>query len=200
MAEEHYDITEFVADLGKVPEPWRPTKVGNELERVKALTVRDAAKRFQQQMYVARLERLLRHLKGEDVSKELTPTERAAHQLLAPTPAAPAAPETPLTGKERRQGRRIQMRTRAMVRAGADKDGQEAEVLEPVNVSRGGISFESDRSYVLHDIIFVTLHYQPGTSEMETRGIVVRAVPMAGSTKTSYGRSEERRVGKECRL
>jgi hypothetical protein len=200
--EQHFDIAEFVAGLADAPVAERPKLVIEELASVKGQTVRDSAKHFQQQMYTVRLERLRRHLDGQDVEKELNPTERAAYQMLAPKAAPPPpapppeapkvaavaepAPEAPKTGPERRQSRRIQMNTRARVRTATDKEGKEAEIIAPVNISRGGICFESACAHRLDDPVFVILHYKPGTSEMETRGMIVRVSPAAGA-KTSYG-------------
>lgn len=210
VAEEHFDITQLIADLAGKPADFHRQLLAKELGRVRGLTVRDAARRFNQQMYLSRMERLMRYLNGEDVTQELTPSERSAYGLLgrgwaaakpaaapvaepaaAPAAAKPApppparAPEPepePVepTGAERRTSRRIQMKTKIRVRY-----SNAAEIVEPINVSKGGISFESLRSYALHEIIFVTMHYQPETDQMETRSIIVRAAPK--QDVTSYG-------------
>ena len=206
--EEAFDLNRFAGNLADLGPERRERMVTEELDRVRALTIRDAAKRFLQQMYVTRLERLGKALRGEDVANELTPSERQAHTLLfapavaaAPAPAAaaatgvatgvaraperspePSGPEP--SGKDRRVSRRIQMRTRARVRREADNV---SEVLEPTNVSRGGIGFQSTKRFALNEIIFVIMHYQPGAEEMETRSMIVRASALRGSTEFSYG-------------
>ena len=208
VAEEHFDITHLIGDLAGKPADFHRQLLKKELGRVRAITVRDAGVRFKQQMYISRMERLMRYLNGEDVTLELTPSERSAYGLLgrgwasaasavapavapvaepviskpvrAPEPEPePVAPATP-SGAERRTSRRIQMKTSVRVRY-----NKAMEIIQPINVSKGGISFESLRNYALHEIIFVTMHYQPGTDQMETRSIIVRAAPL--SEGTSYG-------------
>ena len=211
VAEEHFDITQFIAELAGKPADFHRQLLKKELGRVRDMTVRDSGRRFKQQMYVSRMERLMRYLNGEDVAQELTPSEKSAYGLLgrgwaaaapaaasaaspaaspivvpavepAPTPLA-RAPEPELAepkGAERRTSRRIQMKTKIRVRY-----NKAMEIIEPVNVSKGGISFESLRTYALHEIIFVTMHYQPETDQMETRSIIVRAAPKQEGT--SYG-------------
>jgi hypothetical protein len=98
--------------------------------------------------------------------------------VRAPEPEPPARSEP--SGAERRTSRRIQMKTKVRIRY-----NKAMETVEPVNVSKGGISFESLRNYALHEIIFVTMHYQPETDQMETRSIIVRAAPKEEGT--SYG-------------
>lgn len=204
MAEEHFDITQLIAELAEKPADFHRQLLSKELGRVRGMTVRDAGRRFKQQMYISRMERLMRYLNGENVTQELTPSERSAYGLLgrgwataasaaaveAPAPApARRAPEpepepepepAAKTGAERRTSRRIQMKTKIRVRY-----GKAMELIEPINVSKGGVGFESDRTYPLHEIVFVTMHYQPGTDQMETRSIIVRAAPK--EEVTSYG-------------
>lgn len=212
VTEEHFDITQLIADLAGKPADFHRQLLAKELGRVRDMTVRDAARRFKQQMYISRMERLMRYLNGEDVTQELTPSERSAYGLLGrgwaaakpavapaaapaaepvvakPAPPPPARVPEPEpepepaqpTGAERRTSRRIQMKTKIRVRY-----SKAMEVVEPINVSKGGISFESQRSYALHEIIFVTMHYQAGTDQMETRSIIVRAAPK--DDVTSYG-------------
>lgn len=206
VAEEHFDITQLIADLAGKPADFHRQLLAKELGRVRGMTVRDAGRRFKQQMYLSRMERLMRYLNGEDVTQELTPSERSAYGLLgrgwaAAKPAAPSVAEPAVvkpapapitrapepepepvepTGAERRTSRRIQMKTKIRVRY-----SKAMEIVEPINVSKGGISFESQRSYALHEIIFVTMHYQPETDQMETRSIIVRAAPK--DDVTSYG-------------
>lgn len=188
-APEKFDFAEFVIGLKASPPENRRDKVQQECWRARDLTIRESGAKFQQQLYVGRLERLARHLKGIDVSRELTPSEVQAYALLldTPAPAAPAvqpppAPAAP-QGKDRRTSRRIAMKTRARVRR---QSNQEGEVVEPVNVSKGGISFLSRKRFELHESVFVTMHYQPGAAEMETRSQIVRAAP-TDTGDFSYG-------------
>ena len=76
------------------------------------------------------------------------------------------------------------MKTKARVRL--DKS-EKFEVVEPINVSRGGLGFQGPPTYALHDIVWVTMHYMPGTTEMEARSMVVRAAKLAGQDACSYG-------------
>lgn len=226
---EQFDFVGFGASLRGVPRHDQRERVHEELGRVRNMPVREPSWKFKQHIYLRRLERLGRHLAGEDVSLELTPTEIEAYTLLssppepaarpaqagaghepaaaagvhappvvgaataaagaakAPTAAAPA-PEPPRPGAdERRRSRRIQMRTRARIRR--ESDGG-SEVLEPVNVSRGGLAFCSSHVYALHEKIFVNMHFQPNQPEsdaIESHGLIVRAAPVAGSPLYSYG-------------
>ena len=76
------------------------------------------------------------------------------------------------------------MKTRVRIRRDSDNV---SEILEPVNLSRGGISFKSCKRFALHETVWVTMHYQPQSTEMETKSIIVRAAPMKNSTEFSYG-------------
>lgn len=212
---QQFDFVAFSESLRGLLHQEQRDRVHAELARMQSTVVREPSLKFKQQIYLRRLERLSRFLAGEDVSLELTPTEieayalistppeepraavaAAAHHSAVPSPpivppaapsAAPAAGEVPLEGAERRTARRIQMRTRARIRR--ESDGT-AEVLEPVNVSRGGIGFRSSRLYALHEKISVNMHYQPKQPESdisESRGMIVRAVAEAGTQSYSYG-------------
>ncbi len=198
VADEHFDITQLIAELAEKPADFHRQLLSKELGRVRGMTVRDAGRRFNQQMYISRMERLMRYLNGENVTQELTPSERSAYGLLgrgwataasaaaveapatSPPPRAPEPEPAEKTGAERRTSRRIQMKTKIRVRY-----GKTLEVVEPTNVSKGGVGFESQRTYALHEIVFVTMHYQPETDQMETRSIIVRAAPLREGT--SYG-------------
>jgi type IV secretory pathway VirB10-like protein len=210
--EETFELNDFARRLAETAEAARGNLLAGELGRVRQVVVRDSTKRFAQQMYVTKLERLARALRGEDVSKELTPSERQVYARLFPAPepsrapaplpppppppAPPPPPPPPaaaaeepvlpkeLSGKERRTSRRIQMKTRARIRRESDNL---SEILEPANVSRGGIGFLSPKRFALHEIVWVTMHYQGDPTEMETRSIIVRAAPMAASPDFSYG-------------
>jgi hypothetical protein len=214
---EQFDFVAFGESLRGLPRQEQRDRVQGELARMQGMVVREPSLKFKQQIYLRRLERLSRFLAGEDVAMELTPTEIEAYALIAtplerpqtapaaaaaahasaapsalPAPpeaslAAPAGGEALAEGPERRRARRIQMRTRARVRR--DSDGS-AEVLEPVNVSRGGISFRSSRLYAMHEKITVNMHYQPEQPEaamIYSPGMIVRAVAETGTQLYSYG-------------
>ncbi len=103
-----------------------------------------------------------------------------AAQAAAPVPT-PAAVEK--SGAERRTSRRIYLKTRARVRRAGS-----SEVVEPVNVSRGGICFESRASYELDEVIWVSMHYRDGDkSPLETTSRIVRVSRAAGDKPTNYG-------------
>src|SRR5258708_2192208 len=89
--EETFDLNEFVERLTALPVDAWTSSISQELGRMRGVTVRDASKRFQQQMYVTKLERLARTIRGEDVSNQLTPSEQQAYgrlQTVAPFQAA----------------------------------------------------------------------------------------------------------------
>ena len=181
---DEFDFEVFVSTLTAVPVGDRLAGVRKEMVRAQALVVRDAQRRFEQQVYVRRLERLVRYLSGENVSKELSPSETRAYEMLSKAPPAPAE-AAPAMGKDRRVSRRIAMKTRVRIRRDS---GSGAEVLEPVNVSRGGISFLSSAQYKMSEVVWVNLHYDPKNPEAaapETRSIIVRAAPESG--QFSYG-------------
>jgi hypothetical protein len=196
LVDESFDFAEFTFMLRGVPPGDRRNKVAAELERVSGLTVREARQKFQQQLFMSRLERLVRFLDGEDVSGELTPSEKTAYAALggpkpaaqapvAPSKGAPeAAPAAEPQGKNRRQARRIQMKTRVRIRRDSDPM---TEVLEPLDVSKGGVSFQSPRRFALHEIIWVSMHYKPGVSAMAVRSQIVRVAPIPQSVEFSYG-------------
>lgn len=216
--EEQFDFVAFSSTLRGLPREKQRLTVRVETGRAREVTVREPSVKFKQQIYVRRLERLGRFLGGEDVSMELTPTEIEAYALITspPEPARPAvavavagsgsatvadahaglaasaappdapAAETAPEGAERRRSRRIQMRTRVRIRR---ESGGTAEVLEPANVSRGGIGFHSNRMYALYEKVSVAMHYrtdQPENEISESHGMIVRAVADAGS-QHSYG-------------
>lgn len=95
-----------------------------------------------------------------------------------PPPAAPEpAPAAPINWADRRSSRRIQMKTRARVRRQNDM----TEVVAPLNVSKGGVGFESRLSYSLDEIVFVALHYREGGEALETSGTIVRVSKRSGA-------------------
>ena len=111
-----------------------------------------------------------------DWHSEATTAERRAAAQASASPAAvpqepaPAAPVHEPTGAERRTTRRIQMKTKARVRRASGT----MEIVVPVNVSRGGIAFESRASYELEEVVHVAMHYREGGEILETPGRIVR--------------------------
>jgi hypothetical protein len=103
------------------------------------------------------------------------PVEEAPAPPPPPPAAAPAA--APINWADRRSSRRIQMKTRARVRRQNDM----TEVVVPLNVSKGGVAFESRLSYSLDEVIHVAMHYREGGEALETPGTVVRVSTRAGA-------------------
>lgn len=204
---EKFDFQTFVEAIKSLGADLQEQATHEEFERVASIVVREPSWKFRQQVYLKRLERLGKFLRGEDVSSGLTPSEAEAYALLGPpappiagprvpAPAAPGsagrpAPAAPAkaapAGAERRRSTRIKMRTRARIRR---ESGDAFEVLEPSNVSKGGISFRSAQSYELKDAVLVNMHYQPGQPEssgLERRGVVVRKTPVNVPGQFLYG-------------
>jgi hypothetical protein len=210
--DDSFDLSAFSQALAGHPVAARAGLVNAEVQRVRAMTVRDAGKRFNQQMYTKALERLGRALNGHDVGGELTPSERPIHALVvsaappamaavapapvaSPQPPVPAIPEPPapaetaaevpeLAGPERRTSRRIQMKTKVRIRRDSDNV---AEILEPLNISRGGVGFLSCKRFALHETVWVIMHYRSDSTDMEMKSMIVRAASVANSTDFSYG-------------
>jgi hypothetical protein len=88
---------------------------------------------------------------------------------IAPEPSQP--PE--INWAEKRGSRRIQMKTRARIR----RPDNRSEIVAPVNVSRGGIAFETAQQYALDELVQVALHYREGEEALETHGSIVRVTP-----------------------
>jgi hypothetical protein len=99
------------------------------------------------------------------------PPPVASKPAPAPAPEPPSPPE--VSWRERRSSRRIQMKTRARIR----RSSGEAEVVAPLNLSKGGVCFDSVHPYVLDEKIFVVMHYREGEEALETPGSVVRVSP-----------------------
>ncbi len=188
-AKEVFDFLEFVTDM-KAQRPENVlTHVGKEVVRVNEMFIRDPEMKFQQQLYIRRLERLVRCLAGKDVSQELSPVEVKAYEVLGlrPTPLAAQEKASVASGADRRTSRRITLKTRVRIRRDG---GHWAEVLEPENVSRGGIGFQSKAHYRLDEIVWLKMHFEPDAPKgpgMETRSIIVRAVPQQEEGVFSYG-------------
>jgi len=125
----------------------------------------------------------------EPAAAAATPAEAAP-----PPPAATPQPqpEASLTEQllhagqpvpERRASKRIFIKTRARIRRASS-----AEIVEPINVSRGGICFQSRASYELDEVVWVAMHYRDGDSHpMETTSRVVRISRGAPNQPPAYG-------------
>jgi hypothetical protein len=110
------------------------------------------------------------------------PMNDAPPEVVEPPPAAePEPPAAPINWAERRSSRRIQMKTRARVR----RTDNRSEIVSPLNVSRGGIAFETGQQYGLDEMIQVALHYREGEQPLETLGSIVRVSPRGQTTE--YG-------------
>ncbi len=120
-----------------------------------------------------------------------TKSKGVAVRVAAPSFEVSTAEEgldTELVGtKEHRRYRRMAMKTRVRIRR---ESGSEMEVLEPVNVSQGGIGFESTRQYDPREVVWVKMPYDPSLPDsggIETRSLIVRAVPLPGWNAFSCG-------------
>jgi len=88
---------------------------------------------------------------------------------------------------DRRSSKRISLKTRARIRRVAS-----SEVVAPINVSRGGICFQSRSSYELDEVVWVAMHYRDeDKNPMETPSRVVRISRGDGGQPPSYGVSFE---------
>jgi len=90
-----------------------------------------------------------------------------------PPPVAPEPSQPEINWAEKRGSRRIQMKTRARIR----RPDNRIEIVAPVNVSRGGIAFETAQQYALDELVQVALHYREGEEALETLGSIVRVTP-----------------------
>jgi hypothetical protein len=77
------------------------------------------------------------------------------------------------------------LRTRARIRRAAS-----SEIVAPINVSRGGIAFESRAAYELDEVIWVAMHFREGEQPMETPSRIVRITRTEGAGY-NYGVSFE---------
>jgi PilZ domain len=76
----------------------------------------------------------------------------------APVPEAPASPPTPAVIPNRRRDRRAKMKCSACIRSW----GASEEVVECMDMSRGGFSFRSSRRYSEEAMIEAAIPYTPG--------------------------------------
>ena len=100
----------------------------------------------------------------------------------SPAPPAPPAPPPGQTVAVSRTSKRVQMQTRVRIRRDATRA---EEIVEPLNVSRGGIAFESRNPYELGDLIHLTMHYREGEESLETPARIVQSFRAVG--KCTYG-------------
>ncbi|MBZ5572335.1 MAG: PilZ domain-containing protein [Acidobacteriia bacterium] len=100
------------------------------------------------------------------------------------TGAAGAQNEPHVTGKrpEKRKHPRVNMRTVGCV----GPAGPRADVVDVVNVSRGGVCFRSSRIYPEDTWIQVAVPYTPGAANIFVAGRIVRSRKMSLSV-TEYG-------------
>jgi len=115
------------------------------------------------------------------------PPAAAAAPVPVPQPVAAPAAEVPppISWADRRGSRRISLRTRARIRRAAS-----SEIVAPINVSRGGICFESRAACELDEVIWVAMHFREGEQPMETPSRIVRITRMEGAGY-NYGVSFE---------
>ncbi len=128
-----------------------------------------------------------RLLVGTELEALLWPSPEVAAQPAAEAEAAPSAePEVPRS--ERRTARRIFVRTQARIRRPSS-----SEVVAPVDVSRGGICFESRASYELDEVVWVAMHFREDAEHLETPSRIVRVSP-GGQRRPLFLRSQVRRL------
>lgn len=87
MNQASFDFPGLLSTLKHLGSGDQRARIEEEVRRVRELVIRDSSVRFQQQMYLRRLERLLHYFEGHNVTSELTPSEKRAYALLADTPA-----------------------------------------------------------------------------------------------------------------
>ena len=83
----------------------------------------------------------------------------------------PIMPKPVATGIKRRRSRRITMRK---AKACMDMPGSKPEVVELINVSRGGICFRSQSIYPVGASIKVAAPYTEGSTNLFVSGRIVR--------------------------
>ena len=74
------------------------------------------------------------------------------------------------------------MQTRVRIRRGATS---EVEIVVPLNVSRGGIAFESRNPYEVGELLHLAMHYREDEEILETPGRIVQTFRADG--KFTYG-------------
>jgi hypothetical protein len=89
----------------------------------------------------------------------------------------------PISWEDRRSSRRVHVKTRARIR-----HPRSSEVIQPVDVSRKGLCFESDTLYELNSRVWVALHYRHDDVDlMETPSRIVRVSVSGSGNAHSYG-------------
>lgn len=120
----------------------------------------------------------------EQAPAEGDPTPSPVPLLAAPVGSAETSPgqghtidrtETPQVGHGRAEDRRKHPRvTVKRIKACLTRMGQIQDVVEVVDVSRGGIRFRSSRQYVIGDWVQVAIPYTPGAANIFVSAQVVR--------------------------
>lgn len=123
----------------------------------------------------------------------LNPT-RVPEPPMAPVSVAPVSPPEisppvqsavafTVPGAERRTSPRIPLRLPTRVRNSKDV----TDLTKSENVSKGGLAFTSGFMFELGETLYLTCPYDPGGSDIEIRGRVVRRDSIAGTGRYLYG-------------
>lgn len=91
-----------------------------------------------------------------------------------------------LEKKESRRAQRVSWNTLIRVR----RDSQaEAEVLQPLDLSRGGVGFQSAQEYQLGELVYIALHYDPEQPDaaIESASRIVRIERLPEWSAFQYG-------------
>jgi len=99
-----------------------------------------------------------------------------------PEAAESGRQQAPGQKPEKRKYARISMRTVACV----GQPGPNADIVEVVNVSRGGICFHSHRTYKEDSWVQIAVPYTPGAANIFVAGLIVRTRHIS-SAITEYG-------------
>jgi hypothetical protein len=99
-----------------------------------------------------------------------------------PETSVSANGSTPGKPAEKRRYARISMKTHACV----GQPGPNADIVEVVNVSRGGVCFHSSRNYARDSWVQVAVPYTPGAANIFVSGRIVRSRKL-GDSATEYG-------------
>lgn len=122
----------------------------------------------------------------QDFEEPPPPTPTPEDQSQPPSPeteAAPAPPLAPAASKNKRRFTRTGMRKTACVR----QPGSDPDVVQVLDMSRGGIRFESKRSYRRFSWVEIAVPYiGGGAAEVFVPGRIARVLEGKGS-KHQYG-------------
>jgi PilZ domain len=124
---------------------------------------------------------------GEPGQAELTPSRKSTGvEVAIPQATGPGPPPSAsIAASARGVNRRRDVRTRVSFTACVRQEGEE-EVVECGNVSKGGFSFRSRKTYVAGSAIEVALPYYPGT-ELMFVGALVRHALVLPNNNFHYG-------------